>query len=191
MACKLKQQIILVAALFIALGLPSHAYAGKKKLSENDVKDFIVKTSAIVSGQEASMSKDDIINYLDDHLEKGARFKSILQYNVPGSPSQETAMNFGKQAFIDNIREGADKIDDFKSEIQILEVKLSSDKSQAFVKTQSNEQAVMPVPNDDGEIENVPLDGISMCDQIITISKKGVIQMFGATCTTMINFDPI
>lgn len=182
------KRLILCILTICMFGMPSGAFAAKKRLSEDSVTEFITKTSAIMSGHEESMSDKDKIKYLDKHIEKDARFKSTMQYNMPGYPSQETAMSFGKDAFIDNIKEGADDVSNFQSEIEILDIALSKDRKKAVVKTRSLEAATMAVPMEDGTTESVPIEGDALCTQIITVSKKGDPQMFSATCMTTINF---
>lgn len=190
MGFKGAKPFILLAFFTALLFMPFEAMAAKKRLSEDSVAEFITKTAAIMSGHVGDMSDRQIVNYLDRHLEKDARFKSILQYNTPGFPSQETAMSFGKEAFIDNIKDGQKKVNDFESKIEILSISLSKDRKKAIVKTRSMEEAMLPIPMGNGETQTVPVEGDALCDQIITINKRGVLQMFSASCMTTINFLP-
>lgn len=183
----MRHTVLLLFVLALVSG-PAHAFGKKKRLKESDVEAFIIQTASIMSGQEDTMSKKDILKYLDKHLEKNARFKSTLNYNIPGHPPQETAMSFGKKAFIENVKEGKQSINDFQSTVEIMEISITSDKKQAMIKTRSLEEGFMDVPVDEMTTEKVPFEGEALCDQIITMNKKGVIQMFSANCRTNINF---
>ena len=166
---------------------PAHAKRGKiSSLNDGNVKAFIEKTSHMTGNGQKSMPISTIKKYLDKHIEKRARFKSVMTYNLPGMPPQKQEISLGKEEFIENVEKGSENIQDYDHLIQIENIKISSDGEKAFVKTRSTELVTMPVPTENG-IENVPVEGESECTQILSLN-KGVIQMFSASCNTTINF---
>ena len=158
-----------------------------QSLSEANVKKFIEHTTDITTGNSQKVSQDKIEEYLDTHLEDGARFSSVMQYNIPGMPQQKAKLSLDKDGFMDSVKKGAEKIEGYETLVEIKEMKIASNKEKAFVKTVSTEYASMPVPTDTGDVEDVPIEGVSECTQILSLN-SGVIQMFSAKCVTDINF---
>lgn len=182
--------LCLSAAAFLAFMPLSASYAKKsnKTLSEQSVKAFITRTTSITSGGASDLSSDKILKYLRKHIHQQARFKTIMKYEIPGYDTQESAMSLSKDDFIDHVKKSAGKIEDYDTEIEIISVKLSKDKTKATVQTRNHESAMMPVHTPEGGEDFVPIEGSSLCTQLITISKKGVLQMFNASCVTHIEF---
>lgn len=181
-----------VTAIFIALTLgPASSRAEEKltKLTDQNITDFILKTTEITTGRNAELSTEQITDYLDQHVEKGARFKSTMKYNIPGYPAQETSMSLDKTDFIESVKKGAENVADYANEIKIESIKISTKGDKATVGTTSTESGMMPMSVDGVTSQMVPVDGSSSCTQILTL-EKGVIQMYGAQCVTIINFTP-
>ncbi len=165
------------------------AYAQKyKTLDEQAVTRFIEKTTKIITGSADSVSPDQAIRYLERHLHDDARFKSVMTYQIPGFPTQESAMRVDKREFIESIDEGAQALTKYQTEVQIKDVQISSDKRKATVQTVNREIGAMAISNGFGEPEEVPITGTSQCSQILMLNKKGDIQMYNANCETLIEF---
>ena len=45
------------------------------------------------------------------------------------------------------------------------------------------------MPVEGGTTKNVPMEGNSICSQILVLN-DGIIQMYGANCETVVNFMP-
>lgn len=178
----------ILAVLAFTVG-PAGAASKIAKLTEENVTAFINKTTEITAGGVTDMSPEEIAAYLEGHIEKKARFKSTMKYNIPGYPPQETSMSLEKKDFIESVKKGAEEISDYDSEIQIESIKISSKGDKATVGTTSIEHGMMPMSLDGVSTQMIPVDGSSSCTQILTL-EKGVIQMFGANCVTVINFTP-
>lgn len=158
------------------------------KLSEDNIRAFIQKTSTITAGRESIMSQEEIDAYLNKHIDEQARFKSTMRYTIPGFEVQENAMSVSKKDFIESINKATETVSDYESLVEISDIKISKDGRKATVQTRTQESGVMPV-TDNIELENVPMQGSSTCTQILTLNEKNVIQMFGASCVTDIAFD--
>lgn len=181
--------MLLLLAAFAMSGFPSPAHAEKvKRLTEQNITDFITETTKITEGHAFDMRADEINTYLEQHLNDEARFKTIVQYNVPGYPMQETAMSLDKQQFMEALQESAQSVDKYESAVNILNIRISSNGRSAIVETRSNEDIDLPVPLEDAKSEDVPVIGESTCTQNIMLSKSGIIQMLSAQCTTTIAF---
>ena len=162
-----------------------------KALSTVNVTQFIKKTSKITSGQATNMTPEKMQKYLEAHLDKNARFKSTMKYNMPNMPTQESALSLNKKKFIASISEGQKSIDDYVVEIEILSIDISEDGRNAIVQTQSTETGTMPISPPGMATKDVPIEGSSVCNQVIGLSKKNVIQMVSAQCETTINFESL
>lgn len=170
--------------------LASHTMSAQAKtLSEQSIKSFIEKTTRLTSGSiDNDATPDDVIDYLDKHIEDEARFKTLMRFDIPGHPPQESAMKMDKGEFIEKIKNGTRDIDDYESSIEILNINMSRDKRTATVQTRNDETAMVPIQNGEGGVETIPMDGTSLCTQIIRMSKRDVIQMYNASCVTDIMF---
>ncbi len=178
-----------IFCLIISSFITGNAYAREKKLTENKVIDFIHETTKLSSGINSGETIKSTAKYLKKHIAKRARFISTMKYSVPGQPTQESTLSLTKEDFIRSVTEGQKSVSEYESEIEIVSVEISADSKKATAITKSFEKASVPVSPDGGKTtQNIPIQGVSTCDQLITINKKGVIQMFGAKCITEIEF---
>ena len=175
------------ALVFFAQGSACLAAENIKMLTKQNVKEFIEDTTDIATTNTQALSPEKIQQYLDIHLDKKARFKSVMKYNMPGMPPQEANLSLDKDEFMKSVVQGAGAVDGYETLVEITDIKISSDGEKAFVKTQNTEYATMPVPTETGGVENVPMEGFSECMQILLL-KKGVIKMYNADCVTNIEF---
>lgn len=177
----------LFVVLCIAL-VPSSSVSAKS-LTKQSITAFVERTTKITSGSvDSGFSRDKTIAYLNKHIEKEARFKTLMRFDIPGQPPQESMMRMGKKEFIEKVRKGVDSIDDYDSTIEVLDIIISRDGRVATVRTRNAEGAMVPVQNESGGITQVPMDGVSYCTQILRLSDKNIIQMYNASCITDIAF---
>ncbi len=169
-------------------GSIAHAQESYKKLTQDNIRQFIIKTTEITSGMDYNLSTDDIIAYLELHIHKKAHFKTIMKYKIPGQPDQETALKLKKKTFIESVKQGSEALTDYESKIEVKKINISRDGKKATVQTQSHESGYMPISADGIDTELIPVEGFSNCNQIIMLSKKGIIQMYSANCTTTMSF---
>lgn len=177
---------LLYTLSFFALISSAHA-ARHNKLTDSNVRDFVEEATALTSGLSDS-SIDETVYFLDTHLHKKARFKSVISYVLPGFPPQETALSFKKKDYIENIQNSISTIEDHESVVEIQSIQITSDGKQAVVITSGKETGMMQVPLPDNTFESVPMEGFTDCNQIIRLSRQGIIQMYNAVCNTTIQF---
>lgn len=180
---------VLSAAVLLAFLMPLPAHA-LDELTEENVTAFITETTEITAGR-SDMSIEQVLEYLDRHIDKKGFFKSTMKFHMPEQPAQETTMSLDKKDFMKSIEAGSKTINDYETEIHIKSIKISKDGKKATVQTVGREQAMMPIEID-GQLAELPVDGISSCLQILMLN-AGVIQMYNANCTTeitMSGFDP-
>ncbi len=158
------------------------------QLTEDNVREFIEKTTSITAGRESDMSQKQIEIYLDVHIHDDARFKSTMRYAIPGFDVQEKTMSVDKNDFIKSIHAATDTVSDYENIIEITDIQISKDGRKATVQTRMYESGKMPVA-DDIEKEEVPIEGMSTCTQVIMLDKKNMIQMYNANCVTDIHFN--
>lgn len=174
-----------VFCLFIVMiiSLPAQAQNKFDKLTDGNIRFFIEDLTNITSGVDLSADSGRIAAFLNRHLHPDARFKSEMQYKIPGFPAQSNSVALSKEDFIENIQSGSQVLENYQNETQILKINISKDKSKATILTQGRETGMMQV---DGQA--MPVQGTSNCQQIIMLNEKGVIQMYNANCKTIISF---
>ena len=161
-----------------------------KSLTTDNVSAFIEDTSILTSNQNIDRDDAKIAAYLDRHINKQARFRTSITYILPGLPDQEKVLALKKEDYIEHVKKGADSVEHYHSEIDIGDIKISKNKKTASVTTVTTESGIMQVPGDNGEMEEVSLDGTSECFQVLRLGKKGYIEMYSANCTTVMQFLP-
>ena len=178
---------VIIAFCCAFISSPSSAGERIDALDESNIKAFIENTTDITTGNSQNLSAKDLHAYLDKHLEDKARFKSVMKYNIPGMPPQEAVLSLDKDGYMDSVTEGAKSVEGYETLIEITEIKVASNGKKAFVKTANTEYANMAIPTETGGTEEVPIEGVSECTQILSLN-SGVIQMFSANCVTEVNF---
>lgn len=179
---------LIILVTFCLCALPASADGEAGRLTKQNVTAFIQKTTALMAGHADNMDTPAVHAYLEKHLHKDSRFKSTMRYLMPGFPTQEQTMTLDKEKFLENIEAGNNGIEDYDTDVEILRIKIAGNKKSATVTTRGHERAMMPVKDEDGKTEDVNLQGLSTCTQILMLSKKDVIQMYNATCVTDIEF---
>lgn len=176
---------------FALLVSVSDVMARSKKLqnlTKDTVTAFIEDTSAMTSNENIDRDDAEITTYLTQHIDDKARFKTSITYAIPGMPPQTKALALKKTDYIQQVKKGADAVEHYHSEITVDSVKISKNKKKASVKTTSIESGVMQVPDETGNVKEVPIEGKSKCFQILKLSKQGYIQMYSANCKTTMRF---
>jgi len=161
----------------------SHAQNKIDALSEGNITFFILTMTEMTSGANLETSQANIVQFLNRHLHPKARFKSALQYNIPGFPAQENSIALNKEQFIENVQHSAQSMDNYQTSIEVQDIRISKDGQKATLRTIGRESGTM---NASGEL--IPVEGDSHCTQIIMLSDKGVIQIYNANCATTIRF---
>jgi len=161
-----------------------------KKLTIDNVSAFIEDTSILTSNQNIDRDNVKIEAYLEKHIDTKARFRSSITYVMPNLPAQEKILTLKKEDYIDQVKKGADSVDHYHSEIEIGDIKISKNKKTASVNTVMTESGIMQVPDENGGMQDVPIDGRSECFQVLKLVKKAYIQMYSANCTTIMQFLP-
>lgn len=159
-----------------------------KKFTDDNISAFIEDTSILTSNQNIDRDLSEIHAYLDRHIDKKARFRTSITYNMPGVPGTEKILSLKKKDYIEQIKKGADAVDHYHSEIEIENIRISKDKKTASLNTVTTESGIMEVPGPEGNKEEVAIEGRSECFQVLKIGKKGYIQMYSANCATTMNF---
>lgn len=185
----MSKKVLLLIYLILAI-THSHARAQHKTtaLNENNIRRFIYETTDITSGSVNNLSSKKTTDYLEKHLHKDSRFKTTMRYSIPGHAPQENTMSFNKPEFIENVRQSIEKtVSEYKNDVQIISIQIAQNKKAATIETRSFETATMPIIDETG-IQGIPMEGKSLCHQIIKLSKKGTIQMYNVSCVTDITF---
>jgi len=174
-------------SLIVALwtyGAPAYAKTKIKSLNEANITKFVEETTALTNGRTGDLSRDDIQEYLTNHLHKQSRFISKITYIIPGFPPQDSVISLGKDEFMATIAEGSDAVEEYENTVEVTSIDISKDQRKATVLTHGTEQGMMEVQPG----QSVPIIGTSNCTQILMLSKNDILQMFNAKCETSIEF---
>ncbi|MCB9964196.1 MAG: hypothetical protein H6857_04585 [Rhodospirillales bacterium] len=174
----------------ILLILPFQGQAGDKvnSLTESNIRAFIEEMTDLATGAKSGKNVDDTSFFFMTHLHPNAFFKSAVKYKIPGYPDQENVLRFDRAQYIESLTDSGSAVSNFAASVQILSIKISKDKKKATVKTVSEESGDVHVPQSGGT-SDVPMQGRSVCDQILMLSSEKIIQLYGATCKTDMSFE--
>ena len=164
-----------------------------RSLNENNIRAFLQEVSEISTGQRSEMLDDDVINYFNNHMSDKGLFKSKMSYDIPGFPMQENEMSLNKEEYISMVANGRYVMQDYIVDIDIQNLKIGSGAKSATFKSITTEKGKMPFPRDPkkpNDVEIVPIEGVSICEQRLIVSINNFIQMAKAECNTTISFDP-
>jgi hypothetical protein len=183
--------LMALALALIIIMLPVTAKAAEhkaKRLTDANIRAFVTELTQMTSGSNLNTSTANISKFLDVHLHPRARFVSSLEYVIPGHPTQNKSMSLDKSQFIESVQAGSQALDNYENKVEIKSIKISNDRRNATIETRGRENGVMNVSADGLSNERVPVDGYSDCTQIIMLDKKDILQIYNATCKTVINF---
>jgi hypothetical protein len=162
-------------------------------LNENNIRAFLRDVTEISSGQRPEMLDDEIINYFDNHTADQAVFKSKMSYDIPGFPLTENEMKLDKQQYITMIANGRYVIQNHEVDIKIDNLKIGNGARSATFQSTITEKGRMPFPKDPekpDDLQIIPIEGKSVCQQRVIVSYNNFIQTAKADCETLISFDP-
>lgn len=170
-----------IGVLSIGLSLPSFA---ADRLTEDMIREFIQETTRVTASQEDSFDENEIRDYLERHLHEHARFKTTMRYTIPGHDEQKSSMSLKKEEYIDSILKSPTAVGGYDHEIEITDIRIAKDGGNATVTTESQESGEINITAD----QQVPMEGVSTCNQIIIMNSNNVIQMYSAQCITDVQF---
>lgn len=162
------------------------------KFSDKIVKNFIEETTEIISKANNTKNTDDVVPFLEDHINDDATFESKITYNMPNLPGQDQTLYLTKKDYISNIVQGVQNVDHQTSEIEVTDIDFSNNKRKATIKTQGTDEALMQMPDTSGYgggTQTVRVSGTSECTQELILNNSDVLQINKAVCTTVINFE--
>ncbi len=162
-------------------------------LNEDNIRKFLSEVSAITTGQRPDMLDDDVIDYFNNHMADNGSFKTVMRYQVPGFPNKDIDMKFKKEDYIDTVVNGRYMLEDYQTQVDIQDLKISAGGKAATFKSITKERGRMPFVKDEKSkevTELIPIEGESICEQKLIVSFNNFIQMASADCKTVISFDP-
>lgn len=192
---------LLLLVLLAPLCAPAPASAqptkGSRKdfvivLDENNIKEFLSEVRQISTGQRPDMMDEDVENYFTNHIAEKGKFKSALRYEIPGFPMQETTLELGRDDYINSVVTGRYMLENYTTSVDVQDLKIGNNGKSATFKSITTERGNMPWirdPEKKDEIEMIPIQGQSVCEQRLIVSFNNFIQMAQADCATVISFD--
>ncbi|MAE51971.1 MAG: hypothetical protein CMH27_09175 [Micavibrio sp.] len=183
--------ILVLACVIFCFGHPASAAHETSRLTKGDIRDFLQAMSDMSTGNNSDLSSSngEAQRFMDRHLHKHVRMKSTITYMIPGAPPQQNEMTLDKGQFIQSLAAGAKTLKDYESDVDIGDIRLSKDGRKATVESTSSEQGYMNVPDESGDIQEVPIEGRSECTQMIVLDDKDIMQLYNAKCLTTIQIE--
>lgn len=175
-------------SLFLA---PYPAYAESGNFTEDDIRDFVMRTSSVMDGTAESEDGVDVQSYLTTHLSPEGLFKSEMTYNIPGYPAQKNTMALDRTQFIESVLDGRKSLQGYKADVSIQKIGITDGGQRANVRIRSRESGTMTMQTAEGQEETLPVEGISLCDQVLIFSEDGEIQILSADCRSEMTFAPL
>lgn len=155
------------------------APAFAEALTEKSIQAFIDKSTSL-SHQNNGMTDDQITDFLDDHVARGAVFTSQIMYDIPGQPAQMRQLVLNKSDFIKQTIEGRNTMQDYTSSVILKKTDINGDQANIVIETTDSGRAPM-----NGTAVN--FEGKSSCNQVLK-EDGGTIVVMSAACETIISF---
>jgi hypothetical protein len=177
-----------ILSVMLIFSIPAFAQHSAKKLNNQNIENFIAALTEMASGNNLEGGTQNATSFFEKHLHPGARFKSSVEYVIPGSRSQSKNMALDKAQFIENVAAGPQAVENYENRVNVKSVKVSSDGRRATIETRGIESGMMTMPDEAGNMITIPMEGHSDCQQIIMLSDNDIMQVYNANCKTVINF---
>lgn len=166
--------------------------ASVDSLNESYVTDFIIRMSAMVSGENEETDAYDLAMFLKKHIAENGTFNSTITYNTGqnfgNNEDNEEIMEMDKNNFIQHVMENRKAMQDHESRVSVDYVEISDDQQTASAIITTYERGMMPTVSEFGEDTLVPVSGMSFCEQKFEISQAQMIQIASAACSTDLDF---
>lgn len=162
-------------------------------LNESNIDHFLKEVRDISTGQRPDLSDEDVADYLNNHVADKSLFSSTIHYEIPGFPNQDSTMELNKEDYIGSIIQGRFLLEDYHATIEVRNLKIGHGGKNASFTSVTKERGKMPWikdPDHKNDIEMIPIQGESTCEQKLAVSFNHFIQMVRAECTSSISFDP-
>ena len=197
---RISSGLILSLAVLACGSMPGSAQIRKDprpdfvtSLNETNIRAFLREVGEISTGQRPDMLDDDVANYFTNHMVEKGRFTSRMRYEIPNFPTQETKMELDKGQYINTVNKSRYMMENYHADIDIWDLKITGNGKQATFTSIITEKGKMPFPKDPknpDDVDIIPIEGRSSCEQKLVISFNNFIQMARADCETVISFDP-
>lgn len=161
----------------------------QKELTRTTVENFIYELYDITGGRNKEIDAYGVTEYLMAHLSQNGEYKTVMSINddrLRDLPEEEIVMD--KLEYISNVLQGLKAIEQHDAQIRIEQVDIKPDGKEALVYLTNYEEGSMPVPNENGSYDIIPMAGTSYCKQLLTLTEKKTIQLSSESCTTDITF---
>jgi hypothetical protein len=160
------------------------------RLSESNVRNFREDVEAIATGKQ-SMSPDEMTAYFQDHVNDNAVFSNSLHVELPGQPAKDSAQTLNKTQYIQSVVGSVGTTKDYVGTIDIKSIDIASDGKTATLKTTTKEHGKLTPPSTDGQTPPlIPVASEITCNETLSLSSTGNIQMQNAVCQSSMKVDP-
>lgn len=148
-------------------------------LTEAKIQAFIDKSTSL-SHRNNGMTDNQITDFLDDHIARGAVFTSQIMYDIPGQPAQVRQLVLNKSDFIKQTIEGRNTMQDYTSSVILKKADIKGAQANITIETSDSGRAPM-------NGTPVMFEGKSSCNQVLK-EDGGTIIVVSAACETIISF---
>jgi hypothetical protein len=195
----MNRTLILLSAAVLALLVPGTARAldtvivhhnAVTRLSESNIRDFREDVEDIANGQK-NMSADETAAYFQDHVNDNAVFNNAMHVELPGQPARDEKQTLNKTQYIQSVVGSLGMTKDYAGTIDIQSVDIAHDGKSATLKTTTREHGKLATNGPDGKPQPlIPVASTITCQETLTLSSTGNIQMQNAVCQSSMKVDP-
>lgn len=159
----------------------SHASAENiTALTEQNVREFI-KLNEQYASSDSGNTIEDTYTFIQKHTHDDARFKTSTTMSLAGQ-KKTNEISSDKDDYLEGILKAKEVISDYKSKIDIQDLKISADKTKATLKVHMKNLSHL-AKNKLFDSETLYTLGVSDCTQILRLD-QGIIKLYHSSCTT-------
>jgi hypothetical protein len=196
-----RSQFLLCSALALLLSAPALAApeavklvndapatinlpAPPDKLTEEGLKAFYDESKKI-----HLKSFEEYQNFMSAHVRDDVQFTLAMVNHIPSQPDQKQTLIMNKKKFEDSLKENYTMSQGADIQHSVVDMYISADGKTANVRDMTTMSKVVAMQSE-GKVIKVEVQSQSTCDDILTLSDKGLPQIHQSTCNAENYFYP-
>lgn len=157
-------------------------------LTADNVKAFLTQVDHLTGGDQ-TITAHDISAFMLKHIDESALFKSSAVYTLPDGEEKQDQIEMDKLAYIENTIKEQQSLTTKEIAMNIEYIHIDDNKKSAQVVTTVRKRGTLPLEDDFGDIVEVPLIGLTYCEQSLQLNDEAVIQMTDTNCSARMSLD--
>ncbi len=177
--------------LGLILAVTFLSQAGKNAVTsftDQSVRAFVNEMTHMISKSNQEFDDYALTDYFMNHIDDAGRFTTTVSYSLPNAEEEKKeTLDMDKIKYISQVIQARKAMNQRGLETVIEYVDVDDSGKKATVITTNTERGMMKMTQEDGTYTEVPVTGISYCEQALTFDGKRI-KIASATCSTTVNF---